>query len=118
MTPTEQFTRDLWDDMIRLYGSKVTEPILHPCRGYWTHAHQDVMAWQGYIRIDGRDFQIGSWDSVTDCARRGFTVVDQRSNDRREVDIEIFANPRRCRLGVGSAPRPSITAPGKGILSR
>jgi len=118
MTPTEQFTSSLWDEMIRLYGSNVTEPILYPCRGYWTHAHQDVMAWQGYIGIDGRDFHIGSWDSVTSCARRGFTIVDHRRNDRREVDYEIFANPRHCRSGVGSAPRRSITAPGKGVLSR
>lgn len=98
MTPTEKFTTALWDAMTDLTKAHVLEPVLHPCRGYWTHAHQDVMAWQGYIKIDGREFQIGSWDSVTACARRGFSIVDQRRNDRREVDYEIFANQRKRRV--------------------
>lgn len=97
LTPTEQFTSALWDALQELTKGEVREPILHVCRGYWTHAHQDVMAWQGYVNINGRDFQIGSWNSVTECARRGFSISDERRNDRREVDYQIFANPRKPR---------------------
>ena len=67
----------------------VDESDLHPARGYWTHKHQDVMAWQGYVLVDGRRYSVGSWSSITECLRKRFTVVDQRGQERIETDFEV-----------------------------
>lgn len=103
MTAKERLTRRLHDALLDLLpqGTKVSEPEIYPVRGYWTHAHQDVKQWDGWVRIDNADCSIGSWDCVTNCLRRGFEIVDHRGSllarvGRNEVDIEVFAkDPKR-----------------------
>jgi hypothetical protein len=103
VTPTERLIALLQAKLLDLLpkGTQIEEPIIDPSRGYWTHRHQDVMAWQGSVavRLPGsrrtQTFQLGSWDTLTTCTRRGFVLVDQRSEARNEVHFEAYAKPRR-----------------------
>ena len=106
MTPTELLARLLQDRLLDLLppGTQVEEPVIDPARGYWTHRHQDVMPWQGSVVIRLPDthkvqtLTLGSWDTLTACARRGFELVDQRSNKFAEVNFEAYAKPNRAKV--------------------
>jgi hypothetical protein len=45
-------------------------------KGYWSHAHQDVMRWEftGYT-FEGVTTTGGSYDSMTTCAKTGMKLV-------------------------------------------
>lgn len=94
---TERMRRLLWDAMIDLTQQPVSEPQLYPARGYWTHIKQDVMAWQGNAHVDNILYSIGSWDSMTQCLRRGFEISDLRGHRNREVEFEIMAKSRSVK---------------------
>lgn len=102
-TVAERMVEPLTAALQALTKVRVEHLTLHPCRGYWTHVKQDVMAWQGYADLTssrGGDasvtltVSIGSWDSLTECERRGFELHDCRGKARTEVDIEVLAKPR------------------------
>jgi hypothetical protein len=46
--------------------------VIYPVSGYWKS--QDVMRWEGFAEKDGVKAPIGSWFTLTDCARKGITV--------------------------------------------
>jgi hypothetical protein len=89
----------LMDALPPLVGQPIREPSIYPARGYWTHKHQDVMAWQGHVDVPVDmhrfSYSLGSWDTMTACVRRGFEVQDCRGDDRRYVDFEIHAKEKR-----------------------
>lgn len=103
MTPTDRLIVLLQEKLRELLppGTQIEEPIIDPARGHWTHRQQDVMAWQGSVavRLPGtrrtQTLQLGSWDTLTFCVRRGFVLVDQRSEALHEVHFEAYAKPRR-----------------------
>lgn len=49
----------------------------------------DPMSWQGFVRVGGLHWSIGSRDTMTKCLKDGFIISDQRYNCHREVDFQI-----------------------------
>ena len=76
-------------------GVELTE--FYPARGYWTHAHQDVLAWTGKAKVPGvaHEVCIGSWDSATECARRGIRSEITPASRACSGHFEIAALPRK-----------------------
>ena len=63
------------------YGLAVADDDFSVAKGYWTHKHQDVIRWEGSFRmggafLSGPSIIIDSWDSVSECARYGFWLVE------------------------------------------
>jgi hypothetical protein len=101
-TTEERLIGQLLPKLSELLGQKI-EPSdlrLHPAKGYWTHTHQDVMGWQGWIKISGQLVRsIGSWNNMSDCVRYGFMIHDERGEYRAERDFMVEAlNVRRPRI--------------------
>jgi len=78
MTPTEKLCERLTE---LGYRAKVGDRFLvvaptdiHVPRGYWAQNHQDCARWTAQLYRDGVPFYLESWDSVTDCARRGLDI--------------------------------------------
>lgn len=88
MTPTEKLIG-------HLEAQGLTVHKIRPARGYWTHAHQDVQRFQARVTFPGQteETEVGSWDTITTCARRGIEPV---THDRGEVG-GIQAKPRKAR---------------------
>jgi hypothetical protein len=75
------------------------------------------MPWQGsaVIRLPGttrtQTLSLGSWDTLTTCVRRGFELVDQRSNKFAEVNFEAYAKPKRARVeSTRGTKEPSVSS--------
>lgn len=71
---------------------------LYPAQGYWrTDIRADVMRWHGSVRVKNppdwsnshRTINIGSWDTMTDCAR-GLTIAWESG-----WEIMVYANKSR-----------------------
>lgn len=88
MTPTEKLIGHLEAQGFAVHG-------IVPARGYWTHAHQDVQRFQARVTFPGQTAEayVGSWDTITACARRGIEPVQ---HDRGDVG-GIVAKPRKVR---------------------
>ncbi len=87
-TPVERLTAKL-----EALGYKVEG--IYPTRGYWTHATQDCIRWEARVTPADSASQITltSWDSVTACARGGFTF--SLAGTTMSGYHEIHAAPRR-----------------------
>lgn len=71
---------DRLSNMLCDYGLAVADGDFTVARGYWAHAHQDVVRWEAALRpvgarTDSHPIIIDSWDSISDCARHGFWLV-------------------------------------------
>jgi hypothetical protein len=59
--------------------------------GQWRKSCMDVMRWEANCRrSDGRRIHIGSWDTMTECVRRGFTL-DQ---EKEPYEVMAYANEK------------------------
>lgn len=77
-----------------LVGAVITwsDISIYPARGYWTHDHQDVMAWTGYVQNNGHTFSLGSWNNMSDCLKHGFDIEDLRGEGyRAEANFVVYA---------------------------
>ena len=103
MTPTEQLTE-------RLEALGMTVDGIFPARGYWTHMRQDVMRWTAHVRIAGTPgiVTIGSWHTITACARRGISYDPKADGDRGSITAN---DPQPCRPRSAIAPRYAASAP-------
>lgn len=101
MTPTERLIE-------RLEAIGMTVERVIPARGYWTHMAQDVMRWQAYVKVPGvhGTVELGSWNTITECARRGITYDPKAGGDRGNITAND-PQPRRPRSAI--APRPRGT---------
>lgn len=88
MTPTEKLKK-----LLEAQGFTVHR--IEPARGYWTHMHQDCQRFQARLTFPGLQWPetVGSWDTITACARRGIEPVE---HDEGDVG-GIVAKPRRQR---------------------
>jgi hypothetical protein len=52
---------------------------IHRAKGFWTHMHQDVQRFQVFVTFPGetRETSVGSWDTITTCARRGLEPIEK-----------------------------------------
>lgn len=77
--------------MIELKGFAVTH--LMGAKGYWRHAVCDVHRWDADCTdAAGHYAHIGSYNTMTECVRRGFELVP----DRDHGWYEAHANERKC----------------------
>lgn len=57
-------------------------------RGWWLSAQADVQRWQCWAQQNGHRVLVGSWDSMGDCVRRGFTIRDgNEAGGYTDVDV-------------------------------
>lgn len=72
MTTRAQRHREILANRLRDLGIVCDPDTIDVPRGYWSHAHQDVMRWTVYVTLPHRpeEVQLGSWDSIARCARR------------------------------------------------
>lgn len=71
---------------------------LFPAVGYWRQTKADVMQFTGYVQLDGNSnlrHDIGCWESMTDCLRRGFEFHDKRKEPRNYASFMINAKPKK-----------------------
>lgn len=62
-------------------------------QGVWRHSCNDCNRWQAFVTRNGLACMIGSWDTVTLCARYGITIT--RYDDR--IDYLALAKVRPPR---------------------
>lgn len=70
---------------------------LYPAVGYWRQTKADVMQFTGSVRLGGNDgmlFDIGCWESMTDCLRFGFEFYDERRSTRPDASFIVMALKR------------------------
>lgn len=79
-TPTERLVE-------RLCEAGFTGVVIEPVKGYWKS--QDCYRWEGTARRDGREVSLGSYDTVSDCASRGFSFRAESL-----TSYEFFAQER------------------------
>jgi|GEM_PF-3739588 len=92
--------------LLREHGIQVEADELRANTGYWSHAQQDCYRWEcflstagegftfnGHVFIPGESIHLTSWDTMTECARRGIVL----GNYERDLyfQIEVSAKPRR-----------------------
>lgn len=73
---------------------------IHPATGYWRSSpYADVYRWEGNCARPGAPnlrVPIASWDTMTACVRRGFTVSKDVSSSYRSgshfTGYEVWAN--------------------------
>jgi hypothetical protein len=102
VTPTEKLAGMIVNALLDLLpqGTQVEQPSMQVAQGYWRHVQQDVMPWQAGVNVRFPDshrvthYTVGSWDTVTACARRGFELADERSSRTKEVDFAAHARPK------------------------
>jgi hypothetical protein len=64
-------------DMLETLGYRVEFFML--ARGYWSHAHQDVMRWEAYARdAQGHQWHIGCWETMTKCIKYGIELSEDK----------------------------------------
>jgi hypothetical protein len=100
------------------YGSKIQEKLedllldhgISGCngwniaRGWWLSPQANVMRWQCYATYEGRQRQIGSWDSMSDCVRYGISVAPG-SEAGGYVDVDVQASSAK---NTGSRKVPDV----------
>jgi hypothetical protein len=77
--------------------------LLWGVQGQWRKTIMDVMRWHAHLRkspLDKITTQVGSWYTMTQCVRRGFTLKE----DASPWILEAVANDRK---------QSRRTAPGK-----
>lgn len=84
-------------DLSEIFGTKVAPADfnLYPAKGYWTHTHQDVMAWTGDVKVNDYPYTLGSWENMGDCLRFGYDISDNRNNDRTYANFIFDARGQR-----------------------
>jgi hypothetical protein len=82
-------------DALSRFGSVDTDSIvIYPAKGFYRQRKADVQAWTGYARVNGIQVDLGSWDNVTTCVRRGIEVTDRRSDRTAYAAFEFCAKER------------------------
>ena len=76
--------REISDSLPEGWKVEVTAENLLPQTGAWRTNHRlDVMRWEGRVKLDRgfgwRSAAIGSWDTMTACAKGGCTVTFDES---------------------------------------
>lgn len=64
--------------------------LIIPCLGFWRR--QDVYRWEAQGDKDGFTFSIGCWETMTEAARRGFTLYKVDSDPF--CCLEVCVNPK------------------------
>lgn len=82
-------------------GARVAPDDFAPVTGYWRSSpYADCMRWDGFVTIEGVPRSIGSWDTMKDCVRHGFTISRETPGHgpRLEANIMVYANapPRKA----------------------
>lgn len=59
--------------------------------GDYRKARWDLARWGATVRVNGGDRSVCSWDTMTECVRKGIsvTVSDNRMGDRSYANFEI-----------------------------
>ncbi len=88
--PTEKLI-----ELLEAQGLTVRRVI--PARGHWTHLQQDVQRFQAVVRCPGEswDRTLGSWDTITACARRGIDPIGAVPRGGTDMG-EIRAKPKKA----------------------
>lgn len=94
----ETVSYSLSEQFSKIFGTYVdpTSFCFNIATGYWSHNHQDVQRFDGHFKVGKETYTIGSWDhTLTELARRGCHVIDNRGNRMADNEFEI---------DVGKAP--------------
>lgn len=79
--------RDRLENMLIDQGLVVD--VLWGATGQWRKTIMDVMRWEANCRrADGRFVHIGSWETMTDCVRYGFKLVQEEETYEMEATID------------------------------
>jgi hypothetical protein len=73
---------------------------LFPVHGYWRQIKADVQQFTGRVQVGSNvnhTYDIGSWESMTDCLRFGFKFHDCRKHHRPYAKFEIEALDRTVK---------------------
>lgn len=82
-------TRDRLENMLVAKGLIVQN--LCGVQGQWRKAIMDVMRWDANCtQANGARVHIGSWDTMTECVRRGFKLVQENE----AYEMEAVANEK------------------------
>ncbi len=62
--------------------------------GDYRKARWDLTRWGATVRVNGADRSVCSWDTMTECVRKGFnvTVSNCRMGDKSYANFEIHRN--------------------------
>lgn len=93
--PTVRLAHKLVEALSPIFETTIDPPRIDVATGYYRQKRADVMPWTASVSVEGIPISIGSWDTVTDCLRRGFTVEDCRGQGFRSyANFEIHANEK------------------------
>jgi len=92
--------RDRLENMLIEKGYAVE--LLWGVTGQWRKSIMDVMRWEAQGKdANGHYFHIGSWSTMTECVRRGFSVTREERDPPYE--LTATAERRRNKNGVCNA---------------
>lgn len=84
--------RDRLENMLIDHG--LTVDLLWGAKGQWRKTCMDVMRWEAQCkRANGRYIHVGSWYTMTECVRRGFTLLQHAE----EYEIEAIVNGKKTK---------------------
>lgn len=82
MTIRERLAKMLTEKL----GFEVKASELYPATGHWrTNHYSDCLRWEG-------NHDIGSWSTMTDCVRKGFTISEGRHINSSGMRYEVTAH--------------------------
>lgn len=92
----ERLTVKLMEYFAEKFPGESLRLEIYPAVGYWRQTKADVMQFTGAIHIGTgqRMFSVGCWESVTDCLKFGYEILDERGEWRAEADFIINAKGR------------------------
>lgn len=96
LTNKERLTVKLMEYFAEKFPGEALRLDIYPVRGYWRQTKADVMQFTGAVHVGTGQlmFDIGCWESVTDCIRFGFEIEDQRGEFRAEASFVVTAKGR------------------------
>ncbi len=91
-TTVRKLENCLLDALEDRYGEDVETAVvtnsIAGVEGYWRRV--DVRRWDGTVVVDGVEHPVSSWSTMTECVRRGITLVHESDKDELPTGYSGF----------------------------